>query len=141
VIVWGILGVVLQEQFFLPQTLEGWFNLLGRIAVSASIAWGLVVAMVKRMVAEERKQREAAITKECNERKIADKHIDERVRDIATDLHSLMGKFELMREDIHKADKERIREMEQLKREMHGGFSRIEGLLTGNQYRHRRDDQ
>jgi hypothetical protein len=141
VIVWGILGVVLQEQFFLPQTLEGWFNLIGRIAVSAFAAWGLVVAMVKRMVAEERKQRIASCEKESEERKTADKNIDVRVHDLATDLHSLMGKFELMREDIHKAEKERIREMETLKREMHGGFSRIEGLLTGRQYSNRRDDQ
>jgi hypothetical protein len=146
-VLWAAL--VQLDQHFLPQTLEGWFNLIGRIAVSAAFAWGLVVATVKRMVdaeANERKKAVEGVAKavlaEEEDRKLADSRIEERNFDLATKLQTLMGKFEIMREDIHTAEKERIREMETLKREMSSGFSKIEGILLRGSYSHgRREDK
>jgi hypothetical protein len=139
--------IVQLDNHFLPQTLEGWFNLIGRIAVSAAAAWGLVVATVKRMVDAESKNRTTAIEAienmvqaEEEDRKLADSRIEERNFDLATKLQTLMGKFEIMREDIHTAEKERIREMETLKREMSSGFSKIEGILLRGSYSHRRGE-
>jgi hypothetical protein len=129
----------MREYYFLPQSLEGWLNVLARLVATVVIAWGLLIKIVHGKIAEERKAREAAISVECNERKLADKRIEERVASIATDIHTYMGRFELLREQLHQADKDRIRELERMRQEMTNGFADIRGMLRAKGFHSQRE--
>jgi hypothetical protein len=142
--VWGLLELGaavdgLRDYYFLPRSLEGWLNVLARLIATVVIAWGLLIRVVHGKVAVERKEREAAITGEAAARQLADIRIEERVASIATDVHTQMGKFELLREQLHQADKDRIRELEHIRKEMSTGFAHLKGMLRSRGYVNHRE--
>lgn len=100
------------------QAFAGWAGLI-------SVA--LVLALVERMrrVFATREDMEV----ESRERKTADAHIDERMVPMAQQLHNYMGKMDLLRDQMERADRDREREAAKLREEMRTGFARIEGLL------------
>jgi flagellar biosynthesis/type III secretory pathway M-ring protein FliF/YscJ len=116
---------------FLPNSLEGWLNVLARLVATVVIAWGMLWAVVRSRIKEERTEREAALAKECEERKLADGRIEERVADVATIMQTYVGRFELLRDQIHEDKMTQIREMGELRSEVRAGFGRLEGLLRG----------
>jgi hypothetical protein len=141
--VWGLIDVAadgMREFYFLPRSLEGWLNVLARLIATVVIAWGLLAKVVHDKVAVEKKARLVAVEAEGAARKLADKRIEERVANIATDVHTQMGKFELLKEQLHQADKDRIRELEHIRKEMSTGFARIQGMLRSRGYNHREHD-
>lgn len=72
------------------------------------------------------------LVKESQDRKTADGHQDERIMDLARNLHSYMGKIDLLRDQTHERDREREREIAKLRTELRQGFARVEAKLDRN---------
>jgi DNA anti-recombination protein RmuC len=88
-----------------------------------------VKVWTQHRVAAVEKELRSEIRQEYEERRMADRHIENRLASVATEVHTQMGKFELLKEQLHQADKERIRELEKMRQEMVTGFARLQGML------------
>jgi hypothetical protein len=72
---------------------------------------------------------EDSMQKEEQERKLADKRIEDRMADISQSLHSHMGKFDLLRDEIHDSEMRHLREVSDLKTEIRTGFAEIKSAI------------
>jgi hypothetical protein len=124
----------------LPLTVEGWLNIIARLIATAVVVWGALVAFLKGRFQREEKKWMEAVKKECEERKTADRHIENRLANVATDTHTHMGKFELLKEQLHENEKQRIRELEKMRQEMVAGFARIQGMLRTRGFHNQREE-
>jgi hypothetical protein len=103
------------------QSLAAW------VAFAAAIIMGAVVERMRRYFASKEDLRD-----EYEHRKIADRHIEERLMTHAQTLHNYMGKIDLMRDQMTDRDRERERELASLREEVRTGFAKILGRLDKN---------
>jgi hypothetical protein len=120
---------MLQDNGLLPTTLEGWLNIVARVIATAVVVWGALMAFLHGRFRHQEAKWKHAMDDECRERKIADRHIEKRLAAVATEVHTHFGKFEILRDQMHEAEKQRIRELERLRQEMSTGFARLSGML------------
>lgn len=100
------------------QALAGWAGLL------AVVIMGAVVERMRRYFATKED-----LTRETENRKIADQHIDERAMAHAQTLHNYMGRIDLLRDQMHEHDRARERELAKLREEVRTGFATMRAML------------